>query len=117
MAELRSCGEIALIYNDFDGSVVSQQSGEMFAGHAVGQAYQSFGLEESGWSCGEGTDATREPGGGPVATEANRDCVFAEETHLDLRLDFDRTPKHLIGSVVPLANRAHAYFRQFGIAT
>ena len=39
-----------------------------FAGRAVGQAYQLFGLEESGWSCAEGTDAIRE--GGAVATEA-----------------------------------------------
>jgi hypothetical protein len=47
-----------------------EQSEEVFAGRGVGQAYQSYGLEESGWSCGEGTDATRELGGGPVATEA-----------------------------------------------
>jgi hypothetical protein len=46
-----------------------EQSGETFVGQAVGQASQSFGLEESGWSCGAGIDATREPGGGPVATE------------------------------------------------
>ena len=53
----------------------------------------------------------------PAGDRSNRDCVLAKEVHLDLRLHFHRTALHLIRTVVPLANRAHAGFCQCAAAT
>ena len=53
----------------------------------------------------------------PAGDGSDRDCVLAKEVHLDLRLHFHRAALHLMRTVVPLANRAHAGFCQCAAAT
>jgi hypothetical protein len=58
-----------------------------------------------------------ELGAGAVGDGGDRDCVLAEEAHLDVRLQFGRTAGHLIGTVVPLADGTRCGLGQFGVAT
>src|ERR1700691_3129560 len=56
-------------------------------------------------------------GSGFFGNGSDGDCVRAKEAHLDLRLHFHRSALHQVGTVAPLADSAHAGFRQSGAAT